>query len=276
MEIGQQPMMQSLETKIEPSTNLIIKLGANNIDLMLLNSIGCIIVYIDRKFNEKLSPAKLLKKLDFIINEFDINSFNVISVKLIVFNKLSTLIPLNLFDENLSLHYLKFNSKLLKNDYAANDLIEEVGAVNVYIPFININNYLVEKFGSFNYYHYSTILIKKLLRYNSVSETNVYANIQLNNFQILIFKNKNFLYYNNFEIKDKEDILYFILFALEQNKIDNIKNKLLLIGDIKKEDDTYLFLIKFIKNIDIIDFQKLKKSKTQNINNKSNIDYLLI
>ena len=276
MEIGQQPMMQSLETKIEPSTNLIIKLGANNIDLMLLNSIGCIIVYIDRKFNEKLSPAKLLKKLDFIINESDINSFNVISVKLIVFNKLSTLIPLNLFDENLSLHYLKFNSKLLKNDYAANDLIEEVGAVNVYIPFININNYLVEKFGSFNYYHYSTILIKKLLRYNSVSETNVYANIQLNNFQILIFKNKNFLYYNNFEIKDKEDILYFILFALEQNKIDNIKNKLLLIGDIKKEDDTYLFLIKFIKNIDIIDFQKLKKSKTQNINNKSNIDYLLI
>ena len=276
MEIGQQPMMQSLETKIEPSTNLIIKLGANNIDLMLLNSIGCIIVYIDRKFNEKLSPAKLLKKLDFIINESDINSYNVISVKLIVFNKLSTLIPLNLFDENLSLHYLKFNSKLLKNDYAANDLIEEVGAVNVYIPFININNYLVEKFGSFNYYHYSTILIKKLLRYNSVSETNVYANIQLNNFQILIFKNKNFLYYNNFEIKDKEDILYFILFALEQNKIDNIKNKLLLIGDIKKEDDTYLFLIKFIKNIDIIDFQKLKKSKTQNINNKSNIDYLLI
>ena len=276
MEMGQQPMMQSLETKIEPSTNLIIKLGANNIDLMLLNSIGCIIVYIDRKFNEKLSPAKLLKKLDFIINESDINSFNVISVKLIVFNKLSTLIPLNLFDENLSLHYLKFNSKLLKNDYAANDLIEEVGAVNVYIPFININNYLVEKFGSFNYYHYSTILIKKLLKYNSVSETNVYANIQLNNFQILIFKNKNFLYYNNFEIKDKEDILYFILFALEQNKIDNIKNKLLLIGDIKKEDDTYLFLIKFIKNIDIIDFQKLKKSKTQNINNKSNIDYLLI
>ena len=276
MEIGQQPMMQSLETKIEPSTNLIIKLGANNIDLMLLNSIGCIIVYIDRKFNEKLSPTKLLKKLDFIINESDINSYNVISVKLIVFNKLSTLIPLNLFDENLSLHYLKFNSKLLKNDYAANDLIEEVGAVNVYIPFININNYLVEKFGSFNYYHYSTILIKKLLKYNSVSDTNVYANIQLKNFQILIFKNKNFLYYNNFEIKDKEDILYFILFALEQNKIDNIKNKLLLIGDIKKEDDTYLFLIKFIKNIDIIDFQKLKKSKTQNINNKSNIDYLLI
>ena len=276
MEIGQQPMMQSLETKIEPSTNLIIKLGANNIDLMLLNSIGCIIVYIDRKFNEKLSPAKLLKKLDFIINESDINSFNVISVKLIVFNKLSTLIPLNLFDENLSLHYLKFNSKLLKNDYAANDLIEEVGAVNVYIPFININNYLVEKFGSFNYYHYSTILIKKLLKYNSVSDTNVYANIQLKNFQILIFKNKNFLYYNNFEIKDKEDILYFILFALEQNKIDNIKNKLLLTGDIKKEDDTYLFLIKFIKNIDIIDFQELKKSKTQNINNKSNIDYLLI
>ncbi len=276
MEIGQQPMMQSLETKIEPSTNLLIKLGYNIIDLILSDSTGIVIQYVQKEFSEKLSPEKLLKKLDLIINESVINISSVIGVKLIVLNKLSTLVPRNLFDENLSLDYLKFNSKLLKNDYAAYDLIEEIGAVNVFLPFVNVNNYLIEQFGSFNYYHYSTILIKKLLKYSTNKDTSVYVNIQLNDFQILIFKNKNLQYYNNFEFKEKEDILYFTLFVMEQNKIDNIKTKLLLLGNINEESDTYLLLSKFIKNIDIIKFQNLKKFKTKNIDNIYNIDYLII
>ena len=276
MEIGQQPMMQSLETKIEPSTNLLIKLGYNIIDLILSDSTGIVIQYVQKEFSEKLSPEKLLKKLDLIINESVINISSVIGVKLIVLNKLSTLVPRNLFDENLSLDYLKFNSKLLKNDYAAYDLIEEIGAVNVFLPFVNVNNYLIEQFGSFNYYHYSTILIKKLLKYSTNKDTSVYVNIQLNDFQILIFKNKNLQYYNNFEFKEKEDILYFTLFVMEKNKIDNIKTKLLLLGNINEESDTYLLLSKFIKNIDIIKFQNLKKFKTKNIDNIYNIDYLII
>tara|TARA_B100000768_G_scaffold179277_1_gene196637 strand:+ start:2165 stop:2971 length:807 start_codon:yes stop_codon:yes gene_type:complete len=268
--------MQSLETKIEPSTNLLIKLGYNIIDLILSDSTGIVIQYVQKEFSEKLSPEKLLKKLDLIINESVINISSVIGVKLIVLNKLSTLVPRNLFDENLSLDYLKFNSKLLKNDYAAYDLIEEIGAVNVFLPFVNVNNYLIEQFGSFNYYHYSTILIKKLLKYSTNKDTSVYVNIQLNDFQILIFKNKNLQYYNNFEFKEKEDILYFTLFVMEQNKIDNIKTKLLLLGNINEESDTYLLLSKFIKNIDIIKFQNLKKFKTKNIDNIYNIDYLII
>jgi len=274
MEIGQQPMMQSLETKIEPSTNLIIKLGSNIIDLILSDSTGNIVEYVQKEFKEKLSPKKLLKKLDEIINESEINISCVISVKLIVFNKLSTLVPKNLFDEKLSLEYLKFNSKLLKNDFAANDLIEEIGAVNVFLPFVNVNNYLIEKFGSFHYYHFSTILIKKLLKYNTYKDSSIYANVQLNYLQILIFKNKKLQYYNNFEFKEKEDILYFTLLVMEQNKINNTKTKLLLLGDINDKSDTFKLLSKFIKNIDIIKYKNSKKTK--NIENISNIDYLLI
>ncbi len=274
MEIGQQPMMQSLETKIEPSTNLIIKLGSNIIDLILSDSTGNIVEYVQKEFKEKLSPKKLLKKLDEIINESEINISCVISVKLIVFNKLSTLVPKNLFDEKLSLEYLKFNSKLLKNDFAANDLIEEIEAVNVFLPFVNVNNYLIEKFGSFHYYHFSTILIKKLLKYNTYKDSSIYANVQLNYLQILIFKNKKLQYYNNFEFKEKEDILYFTLLVMEQNKINNTKTKLLLLGDINDKSDTFKLLSKFIKNIDIIKYKNSKKTK--NIENISNIDYLLI
>ena len=276
MEIGQQPMMQSQEIKIEPSTSLIIKLGSYGVTLVVSDNLDNIIEFNQKEFKEYVEDSYLCENLELFIKESDINISNIINVELIVCNKLSSIVPKNLFEEKLSLDYLKFNSKLLKDDYPANDMIEEIGAVNVYLPYINVNNYLIEKFGSFNYYHYSTILIKKLIKHNSSKDLTLYANIELNNFQVLILKNRKLIYYNNFDIKEKEDILYFILFVMEQNKIDCNNDKLLLLGDIHKESDTYRLLIKFINNIEIMDFIEINKSKTKNIDNNSKVDYLLI
>ena len=276
MEIGQQPMMQSQEIKIEPSTSLIIKLSSYGVTLVVSDNLGNIIEFNQKQFKEYVEDSYLTENLELFIKESDINISNIINVELIVCNKLSSIVPKNLFEEKLSLDYLKFNSKLLKDDYPANDIIEEIGAVNVYLPYVNVNNYVIEKFGSFNYYHYSTILIKKLIKHNSSRDLALYANIELNNFQVLILKNRKLIYYNNFDIKEKEDILYFILFVMEQNKIDCNNYKLLLLGDIRKESDTYKLLKKFINNIEIMDFIEINKSKTKNIDNNSKVDYLLI
>ena len=274
MEIGQQPMMQSREIKIKPSTNLLIKLGSYNLSLILSDTKGNIIQYISEKFEEKVEPKKLSEKLDLVINKSEIINSNVIKVKLIVLNKLSSLVPLNLFQEELSLEYLKFNSKLIDGDFAAHDLIDEIEAVNVFLPFVNVNNYLLEKFGSFNYYHYSTILIKKLIKYDSSKEISIYANIQSNNFHVIILKNKKLIYYNIFDFKEKEDILYFLLFVLKQNKIDQNKHKLSVLGKIKKESETYLLLTKFINNIEILNpKEEITRKK---IEKYSEIDYVII
>ena len=274
MGIGQQPMMQSREIKIKPSTNLLIKLGSYNLSLILSDTKGNIIQYISEKFEEKVEPKKLSEKLDLVINKSEIINSNVIKVKLIVLNKLSSLVPLNLFQEELSLEYLKFNSKLIDGDFAAHDLIDEIEAVNVFLPFVNVNNYLLEKFGSFNYYHYSTILIKKLIKYDSSKEISIYANIQLNNFHVIILKNKKLIYYNIFDFKEKEDILYFLLFVLKQNKIDQNKHKLSMLGKIKKESETYLLLTKFINNIEILNpKEEITRKK---IEKYSEIDYVII
>ena len=78
---------------------------------------------------------------------------------------------------------------------------------------------------------------------------------------------------DNFEIKEKEDIIYFLLLSIERNKIDNKKTKISLHGIIK--NDTYLLLEKFISNLEIIDFSK-KKAKITGLNNSIKIDYLIL
>ena len=277
MVIGQQPMMQSQEIKIHPSTLLTIKLSSFSATLVLSNSVDdSIVQYFHYNFDKKIAPENLSEKLNTIINESEIDQSNIIDVKLIICNKLSSLVPNNLFEKKLSLEYLKFNSKLLENDFAAHDFIEEIDAVNVYLPYMNVNNYIIDNFGAFNFYHYSTLLIKKLIKYNKEKESCLYVNLQEESFQVLIIKKNKLLYYNNFDFNKKEDILYFLLFVIEQNKIDSNKSKLYLIGKIDLKSDAYLLISKFISNVEIIDFKESYINKVNLVDNDTEIDFLII
>ena len=273
MVIGLQPMMRSQETRIEPSTKLSIKISLSSFDLMLSNlEDNSILDYKRCNFNKKAITENLASKLDSFLNESKIDFSNVINVKLIISNNLSCLVPKELFDERLSLDYLKFNSKLIENDFASNDYIEELEIYNVYLPFVNVNNYLVQRFGSFEYYHSSTILLRKILKTTTNdSKTLFFTNIETDSFQVIIFKNKNLLYYNDFEYQTKEDILYFLLFVIEQNKEIKPDTKLNILGDISENDKNYNFISQFIKNIET--------SKTKSFTDKDlikiKIDFIL-
>ena len=273
MVIGLQPMMRSQETRIEPSTKLSIKISLSSFDLMLSNlEDNSILDYKRCNFNKKAITENLASKLDSFLNESKIDFSNVINVKLIISNNLSCLVPKELFDERLSLDYLKFNSKLIENDFASNDYIEELEIYNVYLPFVNVNNYLVQRFGSFEYYHSSTILLRKILKTtNNDSKTLFFTNIETDSFQVIIFKNKNLLYYNDFEYQTKEDILYFLLFVIEQNKEIKSDTELNILGDISENDKNYNFISQFIKNIET--------SKTKSFTDKDlikiKIDFIL-
>ena len=252
MEIGQQPMMQSQEiNKLEKSLSLLIIISSKELKVLLRNSIDSkIINQSNSVYSGKININKILSELKNKLNEFDL--LNIIKVKLILNNKLSVLVPKDFFNEESCLDYLKFNSRLIKNDTASFDYIEELDAQNVFITYGNITNYLIEKFGSFEYYHYSTVLLKKLYSDNPKDKiARIYVNINKSYLNIIVFKGKELNYYNTFDYESKDDILYFILFVIEQNKLINNETKMKLIGEEKIIKNYYNYLSKFIKNLEM-------------------------
>ena len=252
MEIGQQPMMQSQEiNKLEKSLSLLIMISSKELRVILINSIDFkIIDKSNSVYSEEINIVEILSELKNKLNKFNLS--NVVKVTLILNNKLSVLIPNDLYEENNCLDYLKFNSRLITNDTASSDYVEELDTHNIYIAYGNITNYLIEKFGSFEYFHYSTVLLKKLYSETLNDEKlRFYVNINKSYLNIIIFDGRKLDYINTFEYETKEDILYFILFVMEQNKMINDETKINLI--IKKEfiEENYSYLSKFIKNIDI-------------------------
>lgn len=199
-------------------------------------------------FDKKLNPIELLDRLKHIFNtEPDLqHSFK----KLVIIhdNDLSSLVPKSLFNEDCLADYLKFNSKILKSDFISYDDIIINDSVNVYVPYININNFIYEKFGNFTYKHISTLLIEQILLIEKKSDVpKVYVNVSKNYFEIIVVKNAKLILYNTFEYTTKEDFIYYILFTAEQLEFNPETLNLVFLGDINNKSELYKIAYKYIR-----------------------------
>ena len=200
------------------------------------------------------TPEKHLKNVESVFRSQDLLDKNFKSVNITHVNNLSALVPKPLFDPNHLRNYIKYSSKTYKNDYIVYDEIENHDMFNVFIPFVNINNFFLEKYGSFEYKHFSSILIENLLNTYKFSErAHLFVDLHSNHFEIVAIANNKLALYNSFEYQTKEDFIYYILFTAEQLNFNPEKFELVLSGTITKGDAFYEIAYKYVRNISLLE-----------------------
>ena len=121
---------------------------------------------------------------------------------------LNTFVPKALFDEDYKGSYLQYNTKVFETDFFAFDTLDTYDMVNVYVPYININNYLIDQFGSFTYKHASSVLVNTILDHSKNDFTpTMYIHLNRHTFEINVVENKKLLLFNTFEYKTAEDFI---------------------------------------------------------------------
>ncbi len=212
------------------------------------NEIGVFAVYEFE--NNVISPYKHLELIEQLYKKEILLQVKYDSVSVSHFNNLVTQVPQSFFDKNNLENYLQHTVKVLENDFISYDEVLNSEIVNVYIPFVNINNFLLDQYGSFIYKHSTTILIEKLLNnYKNLDGDYCFVNVSKNNLEIIILKNKKLELFNSFSFTTKEDFIYHILFVAEQLNLNPEGFNLVLLGDIEKESELYTILYQYIRNI---------------------------
>lgn len=212
------------------------------------------ILFTKYSFSSSITTPELL--LDELIHVFkndkDLQQ-DFTSVFAIHQNSLATLVPNALFDRNNLAPYLKYTVKTLQTDFITYDLHNTEEINTVYIPYVNINNYLFQNFGEFEYKHHSTVLIEKLTSYSKKSaEQEFFVNVAPNDIDIVICKEGSLLFYNSYPYGTKEDFIYYILFTAEQLAMNPDEFQLTFMGDIEKESDLYKITYTYVRNINFI------------------------
>lgn len=232
---------------------LSIQVSLNGLSFCILNTQTNSIMYI-KEFpkTKKLTPEELLDALKHIFNTETVFADRFDNLIVTHVNELSVFVPKPMFNENDISSYLKLNSKILKTDFITHDEITINDSVSVYVPYININNYIYDQFGEFTYRHYSSILVETLLAAEkNNNEPKLYAHICDNHFELIAIKNSKLLLYNTFEYKTAEDFIYYVLFTTEQLALNPETIKLVFLGDVVKDDLIYTIAYKYIRNISL-------------------------
>ena len=217
------------------------------------------VFFVDRKLNHSTTPEELLMEIEAVIAENNALNADFSEVSVVYSTPIYSLIPSVLFDETKASEYLKFNSKILANDYVAHDVLENLGITVAYVPFMNINNYFFEKYGSFNYYHSISILLKNIVEKEKYSLPRMYLNFQQNSFDCLILKDGTLQLCNTYHFNTPEDFIYYTLFSMEQLKLNPETLSVFLCGDIEKNDPNYNTAYTYIRNLE---FLKIKYSNS--------------
>ena len=253
METGQKTTQKT--TKIDPYINnssLAIHVNESWVVFCLFNHQKLSTLNKVRFLHKKKSnfALKTIKKYIKSFSKENIPS----EVKLIYYNKTSTLVPSTLFDHKNSLNYLKYNTSINIDDIAANDLVLNHEINNVYIPNTEINNFIFEKFRTFDFFHYSSLIIEKIS--NELVENfseKFFVNINDGFIDILFFKDKELMFYNSFDHNSDEDILFYLLFCFSELKLNPDEIHTVLSGSINLDSKLYELIYTYVRNVQLID-----------------------
>lgn len=173
-------------------------------------------------------------------------------------NNLNALVPTSLFDPTFLASYLQYNIKVFETDFFAYDTLLPYEINNVYVPFMNINNFLLDQFESFDYKNSNSILLKKCLEYSkNKEEKQVFVHVQKEQFELVVVKNQELLLFNSFQYSTPEDFIYYVLFTCEQLQLNPETVKVHLFGNCSEEDAIYKMAYTYIRNCSLLEVAHL-------------------
>jgi len=173
-------------------------------------------------------------------------------------NNLNAFVPNSLLDTKFLASYLQYNTKVFETDFFTYDTILPFEINNVYVPFVNINNFLLDQYESFEYKNSNSILVKKLLDISkNKDEKQVFVHIQKNTFEIVVVKNQELLLFNSFSYSTPQDFIYYLLFTCEQLQLNPETIAVQILGNCSVEDANYKMAYQYIRNCSLLNVSSL-------------------
>jgi hypothetical protein len=233
---------------------LSIQVGLDGLSFCVLDTLSnSLALSHSVRFKKDVSPFDLHRELRESLLEQGVLEYAFSDVVAIHRNALFTLVPQALFDPEHLANYLKFNARIEASDHLDYDRLEGLDLVNVYVPFANVNNYIYDLFGEFEFRHSGSVLLESLLKLPSSRQgTLCFAHLSGTQMDLAIFANRKLLFFNAFPFTEPAEVLYYLLFSLEQLGLDPAAVKVRLFGEVGEGDPVYEQCEEYLEQVSLL------------------------
>ena len=265
METGRRFTMPEHKTKEQKSSlNLSIHISVGGLSFFTQHSSTKQIVSFHKKsFPTTVTVEKLHEEIYKELKNNNLIGQTFHRVLCSVENNLATLVPKSLFEHNALHQYINKDIDVHKNDFITHDSFDSTDWVTVYVPFVNVNNMLIDAFGSFTYFHAVSIWIHALSKHpTSDGDLTWSLYKEGSHIHLVLLRDKALQFYNCFEANNPKDVVYYTLLMANKNNISPSEVPLFVAGDILAEDPTFNALYDFIRSINFLSPQNETLNKT--------------
>ena len=149
------------------------------------------------------------------------------------------LVPGALYQEGKKAKYLDFLGLKKENCEVRADYIEIADIYNVYCSSKKESR------------HPTSVLLENLIKENleRTDENRIYLNVHDQHFEMFVLNGAKLLFYNTFRFKTKEDFLYFLLFPMEQLKLDAETVPVYFMGMIEKDSQIVELVSRYVRDV---------------------------
>ncbi len=176
---------------------------------------------LDHDFQVRANPIVILQTIEELHKSSPLLQQEFFRVRLFYHHEMFCIVPDEFFDPSRSSDYLKYNVHILPTDVLSHD--DDLGDIPsslVYIAFENINNFYFEKYGQFEYFHYGSTILNRLSKQQDHNSEQIFIEVFQSDFYISIFRKERLLSHNLFPFHAAEDVLYYVMFSIQQNELD--------------------------------------------------------
>lgn len=229
------------------------------------NEFKNVVALQDVAFNEdKLAEYDAIEMIALLCNNSLLNQKKFEKVNICILNNQFTLIPesfANATDINELLNFTNGQSIAGKSfTHKTKQCNFSYKLSNDWIDFFG------KTFPNASIRHSGAVQISLLFEQFSLLSTNLFLAIHTSQIEISVKKNNQFLFYNVFSFESEEDILYYILFTIEQLELNPLSSKLVVAAELETKNSLIKSIKKYIKEVE---FCVLDKSiQFQNNNNQ--------
>lgn len=190
---------------------------------------------------------QLAEKIRFLISNYRLDQRTFKNVNLSILNSQFTLVPeaYDLNDNVKKLLDFTTGSEKTKSSF-----IHKTDQLNFcYTITEDLLPYLERTFKNATIRHAGVVTIDLLMNNSSVKNADLLLNFNNGIFEIAAKKQNKLIYYNVFHYEINEDVLYYLLFMMEQCEFNPLTCKLVIAGQMDTEGELVKAIKKYIKHV---------------------------
>jgi hypothetical protein len=194
--------------------------------------------------------GNLTEKIGFLINNYQLTQKKFEKIIISILSKDFTIVPESYSDAIEIKELLTFSTGLseIKNPH-----FHTINNINFCYSFDQelIQN-LEKTFAQAIIKHSGAINIELLFSNHSLINCDLFLIINDGLIEIAAKSNNNLLFFNVFSFENNEDVLYYLLFMMEQFSLNPLSTRLLIGGQVQTNDSLIISIKKYIKHVEFV------------------------